>query len=254
MRRIAFFGGSFDPPHRGHLAIATAAADLFALDQVLFAPAGLQPFKGKFPATDYPHRYAMTALATQADPRFIPSLLDAPRHDATDATRPNYTVETLGQLRASLAAEPEPTQLFTLLGADSWLDIAQWHQVSQLLTLSDWIVAARPGFSLVDAEAALPAELKVECGSNDTAAVHRLNAGLPACDLTLHHANSAPTRVWFLPDLKEDISATELRAALDQGHADPELLPAPVWNYISKTEIYRSSMNSSSAPEQVSQR
>ncbi|MFZ0518318.1 MAG: hypothetical protein WBD91_19130, partial [Acidobacteriaceae bacterium] len=160
----------------------------------------------------------------------------------------------LGQLRASLAAEPEPTQLFTLLGADSWLDIAQWHQVSQLLTLSDWIVAARPGFSLVDAEAALPAELKVECGSNDTAAVHRLNAGLPACDLTLHHANSAPTRVWFLPDLKEDISATELRAALDQGHADPELLPAPVWNYISKTEIYRSSMNSSSAPEQVSQR
>ena len=82
MRRIAFFGGSFDPPHRGHLAIATAAADLFALDQVLFATAGRQPFKGKFPATEFLHRYAMTALATQADPRFIPSLLDAPDRNA----------------------------------------------------------------------------------------------------------------------------------------------------------------------------
>ena len=75
---------------------------------------------------------------------------------------------------------------------------------------------------------------------------HRLNAALPACDLTLHHANSAPTRVWFLPDLEEDISATELRAALDQGRADPELLAAPVWNYIAKTKIYCSSMDSSS--------
>ncbi len=149
MRRIAFFGGSFDPPHRGHLAIASAAADRFALDQVLFAPAGYQPFKSKVPATDFLHRYAMTALATQADPRFIPSLLDAPHRGATDAERPNYTVETLSRLRASLAAEAEPTELFTLLGADSWVEIGQWFQASRLLALTDWIVAARPGFALV---------------------------------------------------------------------------------------------------------
>ncbi len=233
MRRIAFFGGSFDPPHRGHLAIATAAADRFALDQVLFAPAAHQPFKNKFPATDFLHRYTMTALATQADPRFIPSLLDAPHHDATDATRPNYTVETLGHLRVSLAAEP--TELFTLLGADSWLDIGQWFQASRLLALSNWIVAARPGFSLVGAEAALPSEIKVEHGSNKIDASN----SLPACDLTLHHIDAARTRVWFLPHLKEDISATELRAALDHGCPDPELLPAPVWDYIAKTQVYR---------------
>ena len=247
MRRIAFFGGSFDPPHRGHLAIATAAADLFALDQVLFAPAGRQPFKVKFPATDFLHRYTMTALATQADPRFIPSLLDAPHRDATDATRPNYTVETLGHLRASLATEPEPTALFTLLGADSWLDIGHWFQAPRLLALSDWIVAARPGFSLVGAEAALPPEVKVERGWSDIAPANRASRSLPACDLTLHHTDAASTRVWFLPDLHEDISATELRAALDQGHADPDLLPAPVCNYIAKTAIYRSSVDRSSA-------
>ena len=247
MRRIAFFGGSFDPPHRGHLAIATAAADLFALDQVLFAPAGRQPFKGKFPATDFLHRYTMTALATQADPRFIPSLLDAPHRDATDAKPLNFTVETLSHLRASLATEPEPTALFTLLGADSWLDIGHWFQAPRLLALSDWFVAARPGFSLAGPQATLPPEVKVERGSSDNAATNYGSSSLPACDLTLHHADATATRVWFLPHLQEDISATELRAALDQGQPDPELLPAPVWNYIAKTEIYRPSMDRSAA-------
>ncbi len=248
MRRIAFFGGSFDPPHRGHLAIATAAADRFALDQVLFAPAAHQPFKGKFPATDFLHRYTMTTLATQADPRFIPSLLDAPHDDATDGTRPNYTVETLSRLRASLAAEAEPTELFTLVGADSWLDIGQWFHAARLLALTDWIVAARPGFSLVGTEAALPPEIKVERCSTDTAAANHATGSLHDCDLVLHHAGSNPTRVWFLPHLKEDISATELRAALDQGHADPDLLPTAVWNYIGKTAIYRASADRSTAP------
>jgi nicotinate-nucleotide adenylyltransferase len=240
MRRIAFFGGSFDPPHRGHLAIATAAADLFALDQVLFAPAGHQPFKRKFQTTDFLHRYTMTALATQADPRFIPSLLDAPLNDETEETRPNYTVETLSRLRVSLAAKQESTQLFTLLGADSWVDIGHWHQAARLLALCDWIVGGRPGFSLAGEEVTLPAEIKVERGSGAGAVAHHRLRSLPTCGLTLHHANASSTRVWFLPHLKEDISATELRAALDRGQPNPELLPAPVWSYIAKTEVYRS--------------
>lgn len=253
MRRIAFFGGSFDPPHRGHLAIATAAADLFALDQVLFAPAAHQPFKSKFPATDFLHRYTMTALAAQVDPRFIPSLLDAPQRETGGPPRPNYTVETLSALRALLASGPEPAELFTLVGADSWMEIGKWFQAPRLLVLSDWIVAARPGFSLDCAETALPAEVKVERGSCAAAVANHASDTLPACDLTLHHSEAAPTRVWFLPDLHEDISATELRAALDRGQANPELLPAPVWEYIAKTDIYRSSAGRSSAAR-VSQR
>lgn len=249
MRRIAFFGGSFDPPHRGHLAIATAAADLFALDQVLFAPAGHQPFKAKFPATDFLHRYTMTALAAQDDPRFVPSLLDAPLRDSTDVPRPNYTVETLSHLRASLAAGSEPTELFTLVGADSWMDIGKWFQTSRLLALSDWIVAARPGFSFADAEAALPADIKVERSSVDAAPANRATRSLPAFDLTLHHSDAAQTRVWFLPHLNEEISATELRAALDRGQPDRELVPASVWDYIAKTDIYRPSIGRPSAAQ-----
>jgi nicotinate-nucleotide adenylyltransferase len=233
MRRIAFFGGSFDPPHRGHLAIAAAAADRFALDQVLFAPVGRQPLKGKYPATDFLHRYTMTALATQADARFVPSLLDAPQSSGTQETRPNYTVETLARLRALLAAEPEPTELFTLLGADSWLDIGRWFQASRLLALTDWIVAARPGFSLASAEAALPAGITSEKIEDSTEQF-----------FLLHHAHGNATQVFFLPCVQEDISATELRSALDAGSVDKELLPAAVREYIRKTGLYsRQSLN-----------
>ncbi|MES2223256.1 MAG: hypothetical protein V4587_20080, partial [Acidobacteriota bacterium] len=197
---------------------------------------------------DFLHRYAMTTLATQADPRFIPSLLDAPHRDGTEATRPNYTVKTLTRLRASLVAEAQPTELFTLLGADSWLEIGQWFHASRLLALTNWIVAARPGFAFVGAEAALPSEIKVERCSIDTAAADDSTDALSACDLLLHHPHSNPTRVWFLPHLREDISATELRATLDQGHADPDLLPAAVCEYIRKTDIYRlSSANRAAA-------
>ena len=99
-------------------------------------------------------RQPISFTGTQADPRFIPSLLDAPHRDGTEATRPNYTVETLTRLRASLVAEAQPTELFTLLGADSWLEIGQWFHASRLLALTNWIVAARPGFAFVRVAAA----------------------------------------------------------------------------------------------------
>lgn len=229
MQRIAFFGGSFDPPHRGHLAIAKAAADQLALDQVLFAPVAHQPLKNTGAATPFVHRYAMTVLATQADARFVPSLLDAPH---AQASQPNYTVETLTRLRDSLAAQAEPTSLFTLLGADSWLGIAQWHQAGQLLALSDWIVVARPGFSLDSAESALPTQVQATQVEDAT-----------GWHLVLHHAASPPTRVWFLPCVQEDISATELRAALDAGESTAEFLPQAVSEYIRKTGLYHASSN-----------
>lgn len=225
MKRLAFFGGTFDPPHRGHLAVARAAADQFALDQVLFAPVARQPFKPGEAATPFLHRYAMTALVTQADPRFIPSLLDAPRTDAPDA--PNYTVDTLDRLRSSLASSPDPFELFALLGADSWLQIARWHHACRLLTLCDWIVAARPGFSLHHAEQALPAGIHAEPLPHGT---HR--------GLLLHHAGEARTRVLFLDHLHEEVSATALRDDLANGPVEPDLLPQSVREYILKTHLY----------------
>ena len=178
----------------------------------------------------------MTALATQADPRFVPSLLDAPHRDSTDVPRPNYTVETLSRLRASLAAESGADRSYLLW----WVPIAGWTLDSGFRRLACWRFPT--GLSrlgqvfrwMARKPRSLP-KSKLSAVRCDTDAANHASGSLPACDLTLHHADAAPTRVWFLPDLQEDISATELRAALDRGQPDPELLPAPVRNYIPKT-------------------
>lgn len=223
MRRIAFFGGSFDPPHRGHLAIARAAADRFALDEVLFAPVGRQPLKAGRPVSAFPHRYAMTALATQSDARFVPSLLDAPLEDGP--ARPNYTVETVARLRESFAALEGTTALFTLVGADSWLDIARWHRAPELLALCDWIVAARPGFSLVHAGQCLPPEVTATEDAD--------------LSLMLTQRDGAATHAWFLPELQEDVAGTDLRSSLDLKHTSAAQLLPEVEDYIRKVGLYR---------------
>lgn len=225
MRRIAFFGGSFDPPHIGHLALAEAAADRFALDEVLFAPAAHQPLKTNAPATPFLHRYAMTALVTGADPRFTPSLLDAPPEDASTPDAPNYTVETLARLRTSIGTD---TELFTLLGADSWLDIARWHDPVRLLGLCDWIVASRPGFALSHPERAVPPGISTEPLPNS-----------PEGSLTLHQPDGRSTHVFFMPEVRVDVSATHLRKGLGSGRADHTQLTASVEEYIRKTGLYR---------------
>jgi nicotinate-nucleotide adenylyltransferase len=140
--RVALFGGSFDPPHRGHVAIARAAADSFRLNSVLFAPAGRQPLKERGAGASYEHRLRMTELACAEDPRFAVSTLDAPRSDGL----PNYTVQTLEALRSS---QPD-AHLFNLAGADSFHTLAHWREPHRLLQLAEWIVVSRPGFELTD--------------------------------------------------------------------------------------------------------
>ena len=141
--RTALFGGTFDPPHCGHLSIATAAADAFHLDSVLFAPAGRQPLKSS--GTPFADRLAMTALACAGDERFQASTIDAPRPDEL----PNYTADTLAELRQTM---PDAV-LFNLVGADSFLDLQRWREPDRLLELAEWIVVSRPGFSLEDLSA-----------------------------------------------------------------------------------------------------
>ncbi|HUZ05021.1 MAG TPA: nicotinate (nicotinamide) nucleotide adenylyltransferase [Acidobacteriaceae bacterium] len=236
--RIGFFGGSFDPPHCGHITLAVVAANQFSLDRVLLAPVGVQPLKNGDPATDFLHRYAMTALAAQADPRLQPSLLDAPLQDG----RPNYTVDTLARLQRSLqkksqvpAQDGAETSLFTLLGADSFLGLRNWYQPERLLALCNWIVASRPGYfeghALATAVASLPAGIQAEPVSDRTHGEY----------LRLRHADGSNTNVWFLPQMQEDVSATALRAAIPAGAWNASLLPAPVAEYIRKTGLYDSS-------------
>jgi nicotinate-nucleotide adenylyltransferase len=138
--RIALFGGSFDPPHRGHVAIARAAADAFALDKVFFTPAARQPLKSAPATASYADRFAMVTLACAEDQRFAPSDLDAPHAE------PNYTIRTLNSLTELF---PE-ARIFNIAGADSFATLARWRDPEKLLKLAEWIVVSRPGHALAD--------------------------------------------------------------------------------------------------------
>jgi nicotinate-nucleotide adenylyltransferase len=201
--RIALFGGSFDPPHRGHLAVAAAAADRFSVDRILFAPAGRQPLKSEADAS-WPDRCAMTMLACDQDPRFELSALDAPRADE----KPNYTVDTLRQLQKSM---PE-AHIFNLAGADSFHSLARWHQPQTLLDLCEWIVVSRPGFSLSDPEG-----------------------------ITLTAAQRS--RIHLLDSLHEDVAASNLRERLRHGDPCTDLLVPAVSRFIRHHHLYLATEN-----------
>jgi nicotinate-nucleotide adenylyltransferase len=197
--RVALFGGSFDPPHHGHVAIATAAADVFDLDNVLFAPAGKQPLKPGASAA-FADRLAMVELACRPDPRFAVSDLDVPRDDSL----PNYTVETLATLHEAV---PD-ARLFNLVGADSFLDLPRWHEPERLLKLAEWIVVSRPGFPL---------------------------ANLAPLGLTAQQRG----RVHLLMTVHEDVAATNLRERLEAGDECADVLAPEVSAYIQAHRLYR---------------
>jgi nicotinate-nucleotide adenylyltransferase len=203
--RVALFGGSFDPPHRGHFAIATAAADAFALDRVLFAPAGRQPLKRQGHAASYDQRLEMCALAcAEADPRrFTISTLDAPLADGS----PNYTVRTL----ELLADEYPAARRFNLVGADTFQQLGKWREPHRLIQLAEWIVASRPGVPLK-----LPEGLTLSAGQR--------------------------ARIHLLDTVHEDVAATQLRQLLArQAPADSldDLLPSSIAAYIGAHHLYR---------------
>jgi nicotinate-nucleotide adenylyltransferase len=149
--KIAIFGGTFDPVHLGHIAVAHAAAEKFGLGRVYFVPADLPPHKQKRKLTDFQHRFAMLALATADDPRFVPSLLDA------HTGQPNYSINTVRRLKSTLR---KTDKLYFLIGIDAFKDIATWRQPEELLAEVEFIVVSRPGYSLADVGRALPESLR----------------------------------------------------------------------------------------------
>ena len=148
--RIALFGGSFDPPHSGHIGIAMAAVERLHLDRMLMAPVGRQPLKRDQAESPFEDRMVMVQLACAGHPQLAASAIDAPRLDG----RYNYTYDTLERLRETLPAGDE---LFCLVGADSLQTLHHWHRAAEALMLAQWIVAARPGFTLEALETLLPA-------------------------------------------------------------------------------------------------
>lgn len=221
--RIAFFGGTFDPPHCGHLAIAHAAITRLALDRVLMAPVAAQPLKRTAGQASFADRLAMVKLAVAGDPRLVASNVDAPRPTG----KPNYTLDTLVGVRSTLAPDDV---LFCLLGADAFLTLHRWHRAADLVMFCDFVVAGRPGSPLSHITKVLPSGIKVQ-------AEHR-GAHYLQLDLSGPHGRSS--KLYLLPDLEENISATEIRNALAGGVDAQNILAPQVAEYIHSHALYRS--------------
>lgn len=138
MTRIAFYGGSFDPVHRGHLAIARRLSEVFDLDEFVFIPAYHAPHKKRLAPTPALDRFAMLALATNNENNISISKMEI------EVPSKPFTVETLTRLNELLPNE----QLFFVMGADSWRDIRTWREWEKVLTLTNHIVVTRPGYEV----------------------------------------------------------------------------------------------------------
>ena len=230
---VGLFGGTFDPIHRGHIALAQAAAERFGLKQVLFVPANVPPHKQKQPMTAFAHRYAMVALSTEDEKQFVPSLLEAPVElraagpAKTAATQPpNYTLDTVRRLKQTLK---KADRLFLLIGIDAFRDIAKWHEAKALLAECEFIVASRPGFSLRDVAESLPE------GVRPPAAVTKpFQKQVASGDLVLPGVT-----LRLLEGVQQSVSATKIREAAAQGKPLGRWLDPKVAEYVRKMGLYK---------------
>ena len=132
--KTAIFGGTFNPVHTAHLAMARAAADAFALDRVLFIPAGNPPHKET--STPYQHRFRMVELACAADPRFVASRIE-------EGNQKSYSIHTIERVKAS------GDQVYFIIGSDAFAEIATWYRWEDVLREVEFIVVSRPGHAII---------------------------------------------------------------------------------------------------------
>jgi nicotinate-nucleotide adenylyltransferase len=216
--RIGAYGGTFDPPHNGHIEVARAVACNFGLDQLLIIPAHNPPHKQKDSVSEPYHRYAMAVVATLDEPRLRVSAVEIEAPD-----RP-YTFETVERLREMYG---RAARLFFVMGADSFAEINTWREPERLLSAVNIVVAARPGV--------------------EVATEHRPSGGRNVRDLRgraggpedAGAAEGSCCLIYLTDYVSRDISSTEIRQRVRDGEPINELVPAPVAGYVEKYELYR---------------
>ncbi len=216
MKRIAFFGGTFDPVHNGHLKIGRSLVDIFQLDRFFFLPAFHAPHKPDRKPTSAFHRLAMLAIATESDDKLFVSTHELERGE------PRYSIDTLGELM-QLNNE---AKVFFVIGADSWNDIRTWRRWEELLGITSHIVVSRPGY-----------EVGVE-HITDSIGKQILDVrGLDAVEI--ERLECEANAIYITDAVLIDTSGTELRIDLGDGELDrKEDLSPEVAKYIEKYELY----------------
>ncbi len=198
--RIGILGGTFDPPHIGHLVIAQEAMTHLKLDQVLFAPTCYPPHKPIEEVTPIQDRLEMVRLAISSEPRFALSRVDV------DRPGPTYTVDTIRLLRREYG---EAAELYFIMGLDSLANILTWRSPEKLIRLCRLAVFNRPGFSVN---------------------LDELEKSLPGIR----------ERTVFIPAPALEVSASDLQRRIKAGEPIRHLVPEAVAAYIKAHNLYRS--------------
>ncbi|MDX6405117.1 MAG: nicotinate-nucleotide adenylyltransferase [Blastocatellia bacterium] len=217
LQRAAIYGGAFDPVHRGHIEVARRVLELFELDEVLFVPACVPPHKCSISSAF--HRFAMLALATEADP-----LLRISTIELDDPARP-YAVDTVERMQSQMGSD---RRLFFMIGADSWAEITTWYEWQRLLKMSDLIVVTRPGYQLTES---IP---------NGFARVVDVR-GMTRPEISQVVESHGGPHTFFTDAAMVDISATAIRAVVRAGDGERlrQMVPAAVASYIEKYDLYK---------------
>ncbi len=205
---IAVFGGTFDPVHKGHIAVAEDLQQKIKFSQMRFIPCKQPVLKAAAHANSV-QRLAMLELALADHPDWHIDTREL------DRDTPSYMIETLQSLRADLPQSP----LCLVLGMDAFNQLPKWHQWQQLLTLAHIIVIKRPQHPLDQAD--LLKNLIKQHQTDELVLLRKLQGHILFLDLPPH-----------------DISSTRLRAAIAAGEDVGDQLPAPVWAYIKANKLY----------------
>jgi len=199
-QRIGILGGTFDPPHLGHLWLATLAADAIGLDRVLFMPAAQPPHKGGQVVTRASDRVLMTRLAIAANDAFELTLIE------TERPGPSYTIDSVDELRRTYGTDAD---LFLVMATDSLNTIDTWREPDALLERIEWVVGPRPGEATPDRSA-----LEDRFGE-------------------------LASRIHLLEGPSLDVSSSDIRRRVAAGHAIRYLVPRGVEELITERGLYR---------------
>ncbi len=177
--KLALFGGTFDPIHKGHIHAALAAADACSLDRVLVVPSGTPPHKPDACNAGYEHRFRMVQLACAADPRLEASRLEEPSRGG----EPHYSVDTVERVRSTIAFK-HPLRF--IIGADAFADIGIWRDVERVIAAVEFLVVGRLGCEPVPSGATCAPKARIIESSHPASSSvlrHRVKIGGTLADL-----------------------------------------------------------------------
>jgi len=201
MRKIGILGGTFDPVHYGHLILAEQARGEAELDQVIFMPALVQPFKLNNRIAEGHHRCAMLKKAIENNPKFSVSVLEL------NTPEISYTINTLRDLKKILGADAE---LYFIIGTDAFLGLEKWYCADDLLHEFSFVIGTRPGYK----------ELELRKHID-------------------YFRSEYGTEIILINNSEVEISSTDIKERIQEGKSIKYLLPEAVENYIYENRLYR---------------